>query len=692
MSAPATADHPTRDLLTRSNGAIAAFWLLGSAVVAVAQPTTDRGIAAVGAAVAGIAAILILGRLTPVRDRRYFRSVVGAMVAVSVVGDWLVQHLGSNESGFIQYGLDTRIALPLIFVLVTPLVLRALPTRLRSRALWRDRALVVRQASPLDLLAAAYALLIAPDLVLGLAHHAPKSYIAQDLGLMVFFVFAYIAGRAVSIEAGRASAPELVGVLLLLGAAQALFNLDTTPIFTYVEAACAGAIGVALLQPNRVRQLPVAIAAVLAVVLLAHDAVDVARGSGTTTAVELAAALGVIAYLAVRARNLVSARLAIAIAAVAFVGFVAFTSNGATVRGQYYGMDQSNLGRSYEAHQVRESIHGSPVSLVFGRGLGGSIDETDAPPLFAQSLVYGGRDLAHVQQVHLLPYDFLLKNGLLGFAWLAALAVGLGILGVRALETAITTRDPSPVVYAALPLLGFIAALAAATHLQDNPLNAFALGILVTRFGHRPSSRPRLGLAVAAAAVICAVAGAVAFSGSVRAFPGSIVAGHTVPNAAAFVGDLRILYPRTFHHRYFDTSDPRVTGAKGIRWRGVVVASYRLKKSPELGGSGMRYRPDGIFFELYQSTRPDHRLAPAKKFPLTIFNFPAMRGLQSPATTEQGAVYFSVRGRNYRAILWLGKFAPSGSDLVIDNIVGSIGVAPHVHAPKQPRKPPRKSR
>jgi hypothetical protein len=692
VSAPAAANRPTRDLLTRSNAATAGVWLIGSAVVAVAQPTTNRGIAALTAAVVGIAAILAVARLTPDPNRRYFRSVVAAMVGVSVVGDLLVQHLSSNQSGFIQYGLDTRIALPLIFVLVGPLVVRALPPRLRSRALWRDRALVIRQASPLDWLAVAYALLIVPDLLLGVAHHAPKTYIAQDLGLMVFFVFAYIAGRVVSVEAGRASALELIDVLLVLGAAQAVFNLDTTPIFTYLEAACAGAIGIALLQPRRMRQLPVGLAVALAVVLLVRDAVDVARGSGTTTAVELAAALGIVAYLAVRARNVVPARVAIAITAVAFVGFIAFTSNGATVRGQYYGMDQSNLGRSYEAHQVRETIHRSPVSLVFGRGLGGSIDETDAPPLFAQSLVYGGRDLAHVQQVHLLPYDFLLKNGVLGFAWLAALAVGLGILGLRALETAVRTRDPSPVVFAALPLLGFIAALAAATHLQDNPLNALALGVLVTRFGRRPSSQPRLGAAVGAAAVICAALGVVAFSGSVKAFPGSIVAGHTVPNAAAFVGDLRILYPRTLHHRYFDTSDSKVTGGRGIRWRGVVVASYRLKKSPELGSPGMRYRPDGIFFELYESTRPDHRLAPAKKFPLTIFDFPAMRGLKSPATTEQGAVYFSVRGRNYRAILWLGKFAPSGSDLVIDNIVASIGVAPHVHAPKQPHRPGDKSR
>ena len=184
---------------------MAAFWLLGSAAVALAQPDTNRRVAAAAAAVAGIATILVVSRLTHDPDRRYFRSLIGAMVAVSVTGDWVVQHLAGSASGFVQYGFDTRIALPLLFVLLTPLIVRALPTRLRSRALWRERALIVREARPFDWLAAAYALLIVPGLLLGLAHHAPKSFVLQDLGLIVFFVFAYVAGRTVSVLRLRGS-------------------------------------------------------------------------------------------------------------------------------------------------------------------------------------------------------------------------------------------------------------------------------------------------------------------------------------------------------------------------------------------------------------------------------------------------------------------------------------------------------
>ena len=203
VTSAAEADRPSRRVQRRGNLAAAAFWLFGSALVALAQPNSARGIAAAGAAAAGLATILVVSRLTQDPDRSYFRSLIGAMVAVSVVGDWLVQRLNGDANGFVQYGLDTRIALPLIVVLLAPLVIRAIPVRLRSGALWRDRALIVRQASPLDWVVGAYALLILPDLLLGFAHHAPKTYIAQDLGLIVFLVFAYVAGRTVSVQAGR---------------------------------------------------------------------------------------------------------------------------------------------------------------------------------------------------------------------------------------------------------------------------------------------------------------------------------------------------------------------------------------------------------------------------------------------------------------------------------------------------------
>jgi hypothetical protein len=631
-------------------------------VVALAQPDSDRKIAAAGAAVAGIATILVVGWLTKEADRRYFRAAVGTMVSVSVTADWLVQHLIGGKNSFTSYGLDTRIALPLIFVLLAPPLVGALPAQLRSRALWHDRALIRRQASPMDWLAAAYVLLIVPDLALGLAHHAPKTYIAQDLGLTVFFVFAYAIGRTVSVEAGRASASEFVDVLLLMAAAQAVFGWGTVPIYTYVEAACAGAIGFALLQPRKARLLPLG----LGLVLLGADAVAVHHGTGSTTAIELAAAGAVIGYLVVRSLNLVPLRVVLALGVVALAGFLAFTSDGKGVTGRYYGTDPSKAGRTYEAQQVRAAVRTSPASFVFGRGLGGSIDETAAPTLFAESLAYGGRDLAHVQNVHLLPFEFLLKYGLLGIGWLAAMLLAAAFFCVRALEKASKDRDPSLVVYGALPLLVIAAALAAATHFQDNPLNAFALGILVTRLGGGASRRFRLGLALPAVALAAAVFGAVVFTRpavfvtSVLRNPGPSI---PVPRKAA-VGDLRLGYPlHGFHRAYFRSSDPAVTGGHGIHVHGVVVASYPLKANPEIGGSGESIRQDGVFFELYRAPRHVKGQVPLSvNFPLSYLDFPA------------GSLFFAANGHNYQGIALVGKHASETDKAGIVALIASIHV------------------
>lgn len=470
-----------RELSKRGAVATSAIWLAGSAIVVAAQPGAERKEAALGAAAAGVASILVTAWLTKERERRYFRSLLAGMVSVSLTSTYLLVRLTGATSGFRIAGLETRIALPLLFALFLPLVIGAVP-----RALWRPAALwgLRRQARPLDWIAIAYVILTVPGLVLGAIHHAPKTYVAQDLGLLVFFVFMYVAGRVVSAETAHVSALELVETLLALAVVQlVLTGWAPSPLYTFIEAACAGAIAFALLRPGRGSALGLGVA----VAILVAEAAAVHTGSNSTTAIVLAGALAVLGYLAVRLRPLLPRWLIVLAALAALVVFVGFTSDGRTLRGQYHGPDPSNAGRTFEAERVRAEIKRSPVSVVFGRGFGGTIDERGASKVFKGALLAGGRDLAHVQEVHLLDYEFLLKLGLLGVAWLTAFVVALIALVLQGLEWAARRRDPAPVVYAALPLLGLAAAFAAATHLQANPLNAFALGALVTLLAARPA-------------------------------------------------------------------------------------------------------------------------------------------------------------------------------------------------------------
>lgn len=67
-------------------------------------------------------------------------------------------------------------------------------------------------------------------------------------------------------------------------------------------------------------------------------------------------------------------------------------------------------------------------------------------------------------------------------------------------------------------------------------------------------------------------------------------------------------------------------------------------------------------------------MAPKKTFPMTIFDLSTVESLTSTATTEQGGVFFSVNGRNYRAIVWVGKHVPKKALIVVDEMILSIRI------------------
>jgi lysophospholipase L1-like esterase len=474
---PAAQGRATRREALLAATATAVFWLVGSAVVVVAQSGSDRRYAALAAAAAGIVTILASTWLTKDPGRRYVRSVVGATIATALTSDWMLWHFRvASSQGFQVDGLVKRITLPLLIVLLAPIVIRPLWAARRTVAL--------RAARGMDLVMGAYAtVVLVPALGIGLLHHNRLLYIAQDLGLVIFFVFMYLAGRVATADAARASAGEIVQALLALAVAKlVLFGWDISPLYSYVEAAAAAALALVLLRPRQAKLLPVAVA----ITLLAYDAVLIKHGTNSSTAVELAGALAVLVYLAVRARRLVPQWLVVALAIVAVVGFVGYTHDGAALRGQYRGPDASAVGTTFEAHQVRATVGHSPLSLALGRGLGGTVDESNAPYWFRVTLLSGGRDLTQVQEVHLLGYAVLLKEGLLGLAWLAIFLGTLAVLVFRALERAASRREPALVLYAALPLLGVIQAFAASSRVQSDPLNGLALGVLAGCLSAQP--------------------------------------------------------------------------------------------------------------------------------------------------------------------------------------------------------------
>jgi acyl-CoA thioesterase-1 len=611
------------------------IWLLGSAAVVAPQPDYDRRLSAVAAAAAGIVTILVVARLTVDAGRRYVRSTIGTVVAVSLTSNWMLWHLHATSSNFAIAGLVERIVLPLLVVLLAPLAAAAVLGReeLRPRTLWRHRAAVLRAADPMDWIVVAYAsVVLLPALLVGLAHHDRPLYVAQDLGLIVFFSFMYLAGRLSTADAAQASAGEITGLLLLLAASDTmLFHWQIAPLYSFTEAACAGALALFVLRRRANQLAPVG----LAILLLAGDAVQIKNGTGASAAVEFAGALGIVGYLVVRRFRLVPLWILVPAAVLALAVFVGFTSDGAALRGVYHGPDPSNTGRTFEAHQVREAVAHSPVSLVFGRGLGSTIDERHAALQFRQTLVYGGRDLAHVQQIHLMGFSFLLKTGFLGLVWLAAFGAALGLLVVSGLERAARERDAGLVLYVALPLLGFAQALAATTHLQANPLNALGLGLLVTCLGAPRASAPpvpgRRRRIVAVAVCTVVAAAIVVYAGASRTTAQPVAAPTPV---SLWIGD----------------SYTVGAGAKSAATGEAFGVSAALGWQVELDAKGGTGFVAGYPKSRHDKPVPARLPRDARKYPASVVVVDAGRndaGRPWPKVRRAAASYFSALAKAY---------------------------------------------
>ncbi|MGH3009882.1 MAG: hypothetical protein ACRDLM_10835 [Gaiellaceae bacterium] len=150
------------------------------------------------------------------------------------------------------------------------------------------------------------------------------------------------------------------------------------------------------------------------------------------------------------------------------------------------------------------------------------------------------------------------------------------------------------------------------------------------------------------------------------------------------VSSLRLTFSSELHWRYFSSCSFAVTGARsGACVQGVVVASYRLKPNPELGGSGARFPSDGVAVELYRSPSQQAYVA-GPALPLRLADFHTVgRGIHQRG--EQRQLAFRANSVNYWAIAWIGARSthPERDDL--GAVVGSIRVVQSAATP--PRLP-----
>ena len=385
-------------------------------------------------------------------------------VTVPVVVSFAVFAASSPEerSDFTLDGLAKKFAIPLIVGLLMPVIV----------VLWRRRR---AWASPqvMDAVIAFLAASSALGAAVGLLRGNELLDVAQDLGLAALFIACYLAGRLMPAEAAAEAGPGLLKALVVVAALSVLLDpfISTLPSLQMA----VGFAAVAFSLTNGGQRLW----GLLGLGIIAGSILGLSVQDPLTQYFQLALGACVLVYLLLLRRwRVPAAAVWLVLAAGAAVLFVLVPRVESLVTLEYRGKDVSFGQRVYEARKVRDSVDGSVGNAALGRGLGATVDLRRSPD--AVTLRNAGRDLRRVDDVHLLPYDVVLKRGLIGLAWLVAFVLALAQLVPRAAGQAQGGERRTPMAYLMLiPLLGLVDAPPAASHIFANPLGPLCLGLVV---------------------------------------------------------------------------------------------------------------------------------------------------------------------------------------------------------------------
>ncbi len=149
-------------------------------------------------------------------------------------------------------------------------------------------------------------------------------------------------------------------------------------------------------------------------------------------------------------------------------------------------------------------------------------------------------------------------------------------------------------------------------------------------------------------------------------------------SASGRLSALQFTYPRGYYARPFTNCSAAVTGdRRGGCERGVVIASYPLRRQPEISGSGARFSAKGVALELYRPPA-DNGLASVKlgdrRLSLWQFNSVGDAPLsdRKPPPPEQWAAWFRANGASYWAIAWVGNNAKRVDRAKLAALINSV--------------------
>jgi hypothetical protein len=165
----------------------------------------------------------------------------------------------------------------------------------------------------------------------------------------------------------------------------------------------------------------------------------------------------------------------------ALVGAI-FSGLGKLLIGQGSELKDITLShRAYETFAVLQQNASDPVSFLFGFGPSATVDLSRSPDV--PTLLWSGRDVFRVDDVHFISSWFILKFGVIGLFLLIALFVWLlrELFGIVGRDEKIDSFVGSIWI---LALSGIAFGSPAATYIFTYPLVAISIGVLI-RFGKK---------------------------------------------------------------------------------------------------------------------------------------------------------------------------------------------------------------
>jgi len=301
--------------------------------------------------------------------------------------------------------------------------------------------------------------------------------VAQGAALLGGFLLTVRLGLMTGPWTDRARL-ALADVVVAASTTAAVLDVSLLPFESLRVPGMAAAAYLAIRLPARRRVY--AVASALMALAFVRTIVEASAAHPLSIAVIAQAIVGVgivVIGLMRPARRLVVASAGLLVA----VLFLAHHRIFALLVGAFDYEDVTLAHRGYETASVRALVEDDLVSTLFGLGPGATVDLSLSPD--AHTLAASGRDLFHVDDVHLFTSYVYLKLGVLGLLWIALVYFSTVKVSTRVLR--VKTLDPWLTMLVIYIAAGVASALPAATNFFADPLTGLLLGVLLAQYPRR---------------------------------------------------------------------------------------------------------------------------------------------------------------------------------------------------------------